>query len=149
MRDRGPKSIKNKIHPTEDDIIHTVVDDPIRVDDLGEKAALEYLRDILATWLYLMMERYGNTTRKELVGNHPDSIDAIEEKLICDLSTMDYYDASIERASDFRPKERVFPEDVFASIAEVHNITAGNICDIMNAKNLIKQRKRECIQRRF
>lgn len=46
--------------------IHTVVDDSVRIDDLSEQAALEYVRDILATWFYLMMERYGKTTRANL-----------------------------------------------------------------------------------
>ena len=34
--------------------IHTVIDDPIRIDDIGEQAALRYVRDVLATWFYLM-----------------------------------------------------------------------------------------------
>lgn len=47
--------------------IHTVIDDPIRIDDLSEQAALRYVRDVLATWFYLMMEVYGKSTREEEV----------------------------------------------------------------------------------
>lgn len=149
LRDKGPKTFKNKIKPTEDDIIHTVVDDPIKIDDLSEKAALEYLRDVMATWLYLMIERYGHITREELIGQYSDPINALEEKLVHNLSTMDYYDSSIERSSDFRPKDKVRPEDVFESIAEIDNITARNVNDVIYAQKLVRQRKREDLQRRF
>ena len=90
LRDKGPKTLKNKINPTKDDIIHTVVDDAIKIDDLSEKAALEYLRDVMATWLYLLIEKYGSISREELIGSHEDSISALEEKLQHNLSTMDY-----------------------------------------------------------
>ena len=62
---------------------------------------------------------------------------------------MDYYDSSIERSSDFRPKDKVRPEDVFESIAEIDNITARNVNDVIYAQKLVRQRKREDIQRRF
>ena len=149
LRDKGPKTFKNKINPSKDDIIHTVVDDAIKIDDLSEKAALEYLRDVLATWLYLLMEKYGNATREELVSDHEDSISALEEKLQHDLSTMEYYDSDIEKKSDYRPKELVRPEDVFESIANIENINISNVNDVIYAQKLVRQRKREDIQRRF
>ena len=123
--------------------------DAIKIDDLSEKAALEYLRDVMATWLYLLIEKYGSISREELIGSHEDSISALEEKLQHNLSTMDYYDSSIERSSDFRPKDKVRPEDVFESIAEIDNITARNVNDVIYAQKLVRQRKRENIQRRF
>lgn len=49
-------------------LIHTVVDDPIRIDDLTERQALDYLRDIMATWYYLMIEAYSKSTRAEVLG---------------------------------------------------------------------------------
>lgn len=49
------------------DPIHTVVDNPVRIDDLSEKAALSLVRDILATWHYLMMEKSGKASRAELM----------------------------------------------------------------------------------
>ena len=149
MRDKGPKTLKNKINPTKDDIIHTVVDDAIKIDDLGEKAALEYLRDVMATWLYLLIEKYGSISREELIGNHEDSISALEEKLQYNLSTMDYYDSDIEKHSDYRPKDKVRPEDVFENIANIENINVNNVNDVVYAQKLVRQRKREDIQRRF
>lgn len=149
LRDKGPKTLKNKLHPTKDDIIHTVVDDAIKIDDLSEKAALEYLRDVLATWLYLMIERYGEISRSEFIGNSPDSISALEEKLKHNLSVMDFYDSDVEKNSDFRPKDKVRPEDVFANIVSIDNINTKNANDVVYAQKLVRQRKREDIQRRF
>ena len=149
LRDKGPKTLKNKINPTKDDIIHTVVDDAIKIDDLSEKAALEYLRDVMATWLYLLIEKYGSISREELIGNHEDSISALEEKLQHNLSTMDYYDSDIEKYSDYRPKDKVRPEDVFESIANIEDINVNNVNDVVYAQRLVRQRKRENIQRRF
>ena len=149
LRDKGPKTLKNKINPTKDDIIHTVVDDAIKIDDLSEKAALEYLRDVMATWLYLLIEKYGSISREVLIGNHEDSISALEEKLQHNLSTMDYYDSDIEKHSDYRPKDKVRPEDVFENIANIENINVNNVNDVVYAQKLVRQRKREDIQRRF
>ena len=149
LRDKGPKTFKNKINPTKDDIIHTVVDDAIKIDDLSEKAALEYLRDVMATWLYLLIEKYGNVSREELIGSHEDSISALEEKLQHNLSTMEYYDSDIEKTSDYRPKDKVRPEDVFENIANIENINVNNVNDVVYAQKLVRQRKREDIQRRF
>jgi hypothetical protein len=149
LRDKGPKTLKNKINPTKDDIIHTVVDDAIKIDDLSEKAALEYLRDVMATWLYLLIEKYGSISREELIGSHEDSISALEEKLQHNLSTMDYYDSDIEKYSDYRPKDKVRPEDVFESIANIEDINVNNVNDVVYAQRLVRQRKRENIQRRF
>ena len=30
----------------------TVIDDPVRIDDLTEQQALDYIRDIFTTWYY-------------------------------------------------------------------------------------------------
>ena len=38
--------------------IHTVIDDPIDITSMPEKEALEHYRDVLATWYYIMMEKY-------------------------------------------------------------------------------------------
>lgn len=48
--------------------IHTVIDDPVNLASIGlsEKAALEYYRDIMATWYYLMMEKYGYAKKYEI-----------------------------------------------------------------------------------
>ena len=52
----------------ENNQIHTVVDEPVNMAKLGlsEKAALDYYRDIMATWYYLMMEKYGYAKKYSL-----------------------------------------------------------------------------------
>lgn len=59
--------IRDCTNREKDNPIHTVVDDSIRIDDLPERAALEMLRNVLATWFYLMMDVYGKSTRKEVL----------------------------------------------------------------------------------
>lgn len=44
--------IRDTSNKEKDNPIHTVIDDPVRIDDLSEQAALDYIRDILATWFY-------------------------------------------------------------------------------------------------
>ena len=84
-----------------------------------------------------------------IICNHEDSISALEEKLQHNLSTMDYYDSDIEKHSDYRPKDKVRPEDVFENIANIENINVNNVNDVVYAQKLVRQRKREDIQRRF
>lgn len=93
--------------------------------------------------------KYGSISREELIGSHEDSISALEEKLQHNLSTMDYYDSDIEKYSDYRPKDKVRPEDVFESIANIEDINVNNVNDVVYAQRLVRQRKRENIQRRF
>ena len=41
------------------------------------------------------------------------------------------------------------PEDVFENIANIENINVNNVNDVVYAQKLVRQRKREDIQRRF
>lgn len=149
LRDHGPKSFMIKFNPTQDDIIHTLLDDPVKIDDLSEKAALEYLRDISASWYYLLMEKYGQTTREEFLDGKKTSLSKMEEELEISMNSIEYYDSSVERSIDYRSKDIDRPEDVFEAIANIKNVTKENVLDVMEAKKLVRQRKKEDIQRRF
>lgn len=128
--------------------IHTVVDDPVRIDDLSERAALDYIRDILATWFYLMMEVYGKTTRKELLGNlSPGEI--WERKLIDSTKLVARYDKEIELNAAFRPKWKTLPQDVWKAIADIKDLTKDNMPYVLYARQLIERLEREDYQRRF
>ncbi len=149
--------------------IHTVIDDPIRIDDLSEKAGLELLRDIMATWWQLMNEKYGNMTREELLfwytnraleynknltlenlyNKHLTTAEAFGLFLLDLNSTVDRYDSEIERNADFRSKTIVRPEDAFLNIANIKNSNAKNIRNILEASKLVRERKFEDYQRRF
>ena len=160
---RDCSDIKNINNP-----IHTVIDEPIKIDDLSEKAALEYIRDVICTWYYLMMEKYGQSTRDEELKGFSSSHEAWEYHLKERRSTVDYYDESIELNADYRPKEIIRPEDVWAPIAELkqHELSPVEMaksiyinkkafdkgyCDTEKeyAKKLIHQLKLEDYQRRF
>ncbi len=129
--------------------IHTVVDDPVRIDDLSEKAALAYLREIIGTWYYLMMERYGNSTRTQALDGFDSPINAWEFQLQGRLDTVDRYDREIELCADFRPKDIVLPETVFEAVANITNITPNTARHVAYANQLISLRKKTDYQRRF
>ena len=46
-----------------------VVDDPIKLYEMPMDEALTYLRDVLASWQYKIMERYGQSTREAEIDN--------------------------------------------------------------------------------
>lgn len=131
-----------------DEPIHTVVDDPIRLDDLSERAALDYLRDVLATWTYLMMERYGADDRETMLSGRT-AAQAWEEHLARRISFVDRYDKEIERSADFRPRDKARPEDVWGAVASIQNITPGNARLVISARELMTRLEREDFQRRF
>lgn len=156
--------IDSEINP-----IHTTVDDPIDITQFSEKAGLEYLRDVMATWYYLMMEKYGHTTRENIINFYENraldrnekltkvdfekrrltSHEAFELYLMDLLETVDWYDSEIELSYDYRPKGIVRPEDVFGPISNIKNSNYRNVTNIMEARQLVKIRKQEDYQRRF
>lgn len=156
--------IPNKVNP-----IHTVVDDPIDITQFSEEAGLRYLRDVMATWYYLMMEKYGKSSREELIKfyeqralirnpelskenfqkNPLTSHEAFDLYMLDLLETVDWYDKEIELSYDYRPKNIVRPEDVYAPIANIKNPTSHNMAEVLAAKNLVLTRQREDYQRRY
>lgn len=129
-------------------LIHTVIDDPIRIDDLSERQALDYIRDIFATWYYLMMEVYGKSTRSEILGTS-SFVEAWEQQLKERVSIVDRYDREIELLADYRPKWKVPPQQVWQAIADITNITPQNVGHIFYAKQLVEQCAKEDFQHRF
>lgn len=125
--------------------IHTVVDDPVRLDDLSEKAALEYLREIISTWYYLMMEKYGTSTREAELEGYKNSTDAWEAKLNERLSVVSRYDSEIEKTADYLSREQSEYMKAWHDIANITNINANNVDQIMNAKKIMLNN----FQRRF
>lgn len=137
-------TVKEKNNP-----IHTVVDDPIRIDDLSEQAALNLIRDILATWFYLMMDIYGKSTRAEILNGCATATEAWEHRLTALVKTAACYDTEIEFCADYRPKWKIDPRDVWQAIADIKTPEKRNIIDIEYAKKLIKQNTINDFQRRF
>lgn len=129
--------------------IHTVIDDPIRIDDLSERAALDQIRDVLATWYYLMMEVYGRSTREEVLNGAATATRAWEHQLQERVNTVARYDKEIELWADYRPKWKVQPTEVWQAVADVTDITPQNIRHVLYARQLMAQCKREDFQHRF
>lgn len=132
--------------------IHTVIDDPIDISNYTKEEAKQLLRDKIATWEYLMMEKYGKSTREELLNSGDTKLSYDEywegflEKL---LSEVDYYDKEIETSCDYRDRKIIRPEDVYENIANIQNITSSNASHIAYAENLVRTRKKRDFQRRF
>lgn len=129
--------------------IHTVVDDPIRIDNLTERAALSYIRDVLATWYYLMMEAYGSSTRENALQGASTAIEAWEQQLHERVDTVARYDREIELCSDYQPKWKIAPKEVWKAIAHIDCITPEKVTHILYAKQLIEQLEQEDFQHRF
>lgn len=125
-----------------------MIDDPVRIDDLSEQVALRYVRDVLATWFYLMMEVYGRFTRKQEVGEGT-SVIAWEKELAARVKTVDRYDREIELCADYRPKDIVWPEQVWQVFADIEKMTLKNAAYIAYAQNLVNEQREQDFQRRF
>lgn len=134
---------------SKDNFIHTVVDNPIRIDDLSEEAGLRYLRDIIATWYYLMMEKYGKSTREEELGSCESSVIAWEEKLKLRISTAERYDPEIELCADFVRKQELEYLKVLRDIANIQDVTVENVHDVTYARKLLNEYNLNNFQRRF
>ena len=129
--------------------IHTVIDDPVSVENMEEKDALEYLRDIEAGWYYLMMERYGKSTREDALRGENNANTAWELQLRERIAPVERYDEEIEKTTDYRPKDIAWPEHVWDAVAGIKNITPYNASHVAYACNLVEQAHREDFQRRF
>ena len=133
----------------EGNAIHTVIADPVSMEGLSEKEGLELLRDTMATWYFLLMEKYGQTTRAELLDGFETADDAWESYISMHTGCVKYYDREIELSADYRPKQIIRPEDVWQSVADIRNVHTGNASHIHFARQLVAREKRRDFQRRF
>ncbi len=130
-------------------VIHTEIADLISMDGLDEKEGCSLLRDTMATWYFMMMEKYGQTTREELLDGFDTADDAWESYIAMHTGCVKYYDKEIALCADYRPKQIVRPEDVWQSVANIQNIHTANVNYVLYAKQLVKRENRRDFQRRF
>lgn len=133
----------------EGNVIHTVIGDPISMDGLDEQEGQMLIRDTMSTWYYSLMEKYGQSTREELLDGHENADDAWESYMAMHTGSVEYYDREIELCADFRPKQIIRPEDVWQSVANICDINAGNSAHVKYARELVEREKRRDFQRRF
>ena len=130
-------------------IIHTVIDDPIPLYEMPEKEALTYLREVMASWQWKMMERYGVSTREQEMQGFDTSAQRWHKHLQERMKGVSRYDSSIEKCADYRPKDIIRPEDVFSSIAQINDITPYNAEAVIYAQRHIKEIKENDFQRLY
>ena len=140
--------VEDAAYRTPHNRIHTVVDDPVSVEGLMEKEALGKLRDIMAGWYWLMMERYGKSTRSAELSGYADAKDAWEDHLRRRVGMCARYDREIELRGDYRPKDAVRPEEVWKSIAQIEKVTGDNAFHIACACVDVRERREQDFQRR-
>lgn len=127
-----------------DVLIHTVVDDPFRIDDLPEREALELIRTKLCTWFYLMMEKYGQSMREAELAGFENVNDAWTKKVEDRIKTVGYYDTELEKTLSYDSPYKINPEDVWAAVAESEHDP-----NRFYARALLKERETEDFQKRY
>lgn len=130
-------------------VIHTVVADPLSMEGLSEAEGMALLRDTVAAWYYRLMEKYGKSSRSELLGEDETADEAWERYISMHTGCVKYYDREIELCADCRPRDVVRQEEVWESIANIQNITPANARHVQYARELTAKEHRRDFQRRF
>ena len=141
--------LADPLHKCKGNAIHTTVCDPISMEGLTEEAGRERLRDAMATAYFLLMERYGRTTRAQLLAGFETADEAWESFLAAHTGAVPYYDREVELSADYRPRQILRPEDVWQSVARIREVRPGNIRHVLYARDLVEREKRRDFQRRF
>lgn len=134
--------LRNHLDKSPENVIHTVVDDPIKIDDLSLNAATDLLRDVMATWHRYMVEIYGQSSRAELLNGYDNSYDAWTSYIKEKVDNVDFYDSEIEcgdYAADYRPKDKLSEADIYSEVAKTQNITPQNAAVVVYALTRKKQ----------
>lgn len=116
-----------------EDTIHTVVDDSIDVSCMNKEEALTILKDTFAYWKYLMMEKYGQSSRKEELNDIVDVDDFWENKIQNRPSGR--YD--IHSEITYYPKSEREYYHALDDISRL-DVTVENVKIVEDAKKLIK-----------
>ena len=132
-----------------ENIIHTRVSKPVSLSGLTEREGIDLLRNILADNYYKLMETYGRSTRKELLGNCDNSDDAWDSYLQKHIGAIKYYDKEIELKADYRSKDKSALMQVWEPIAKIENINANNIQHVLFAQETIATYIKSDFQRKY
>lgn len=138
--------INNTHKPGKDNPIHTIVDDPIILDGMNEEDGIAYVRDRMQTWYWKLIEKFGKSSREEVLKGYKDATEAWEDELEKRVATTGKYDLEIEISADKRSKDD--PLLVWEPIAN-QEITRENALEVTKAKELVKELKRNDFQHRY
>ena len=95
------------------------------------------------------MERYGQSTRQELLEHFGSTEEAWERYIAQHTQTIHYYDKEIELCADYRPRDIPLPQDVYQQIADIKKITPDNASAVATAIRAVEQARRRDVQRRY
>lgn len=139
--------IENTYKKGKDNIIHTIIDEPIYLNEMKKEEAILYIKERMETWLFKLMEKYGKTTREELLNGFNSSKDYFEDELINRIKTAYRYDKEIELKADKRDINNN-PINIWENLANIE-ITKENAKEVTHAKKLVKKIRENDFQRRF
>ena len=108
--------------------------------------AMEYVNTRMVTWYWKLMEKFGFTTRDELLNNYSNMTEAWEDELEKRVATADKYDYEIEISADRR--KEIDPIKVWEPIANLE-MTKENALEVTKAKVKVKELKSNDFQHRF
>ena len=141
--------LRNYFDRSKENLLHTVVDDPMDICHMPQDEALREVRDVMSGWVYLMMEKYASAKREDIVTNG-DATKTWEEELVKRINTAPRYDKEIEITSEYRPKTILREADVWHDlIDEIDRITVDNASAYAYGANKVKQLRRNDFQSRF
>ena len=132
-----------------DNVIHTVIDDAIDISNMTEKQALDYLKEVMGTWYYLMLEKYGKSTREKEMKGYCSSTEKWENELKKRVSTAGRYDYSIETSAHYLNFEETELLNAWSDISKITNINSNNIQQVLYAKQKEKELNDSNFQKRF
>lgn len=139
--------INNTYKKGKDNPIHTVVDNPIiLLKGTAEKEGIEYIRTRMLSWYWNLMERFGTDTRDNLIKENESFNDVWEDELTKRVNTVSKYDLQIETTADYQRKDT--PLKVFEPIANLE-LTKNNSNEVLAAKKVVRQLKRDDFQHRY
>ncbi len=120
------------------EVIYTTYGNPISFDGLSEEDGMQLLRDEMATWLWLLIEKYGKTTHEELLNGFNTPSEAWDAHISqLNATVTEFWDIDIELKGDYRPKSKVRPETVWKPIADIKHITTANASSVSYANKVV------------
>ena len=130
-------------------MIHTIAGDPISAENLSVEEGTRLLRDTMATMYYQLMEKYGRSSRADLLSGYESAEAAWDAYLKLHTGDLKHYDAEVEQTADYRPKHIVLPQTVWKPVAGIIRPDKNSIMHVTAAKKLyltaVKQTFRESI----
>lgn len=127
---------------------YTLIDDFIDPKKYTEEELKTMIEDRFSTWSYLMMEKYGKTTRDDLLNGYNSTQELWEEQLVRRTKTAKKYDINIETQCDFRPKNIVNIDTVFEPISNLKE-SENNKEEVKHAKKIVREFRNNDFQHRF